>query len=183
MTEFSMRCSAAILVLLSLLATPERASARQPSDFKVSEQVVLQCVETAERSSAAGKVDQARDCIGRETETCLSVTGTGGPADSEVLCTSSETAAWYEISKKAYAALLALVAKEDKAKPQGAPAALPALRDAHQKWEAAAGGDCTFAQLRSAQGIPSVAASARCWRDKHAERALLYRKWLRGAAY
>jgi hypothetical protein len=183
MTEFLTRWSATALVLLSLVAATEPASARQPSDFKVSEQVVLQCVEAAERSNASGKADQARDCIGRETETCLSVMGAGGPTDGEVLCASSETAAWYEIGKKAYAALLAFVAKEDKAKPKGMQPALPALHEAHKKWEAAAGDDCIVARLRSEQGIPGVAASARCWRDKHAERALLYRRWLRGAAY
>ena len=178
-----MRRSLSLVSALCLAMSASMAEARDSPEFKVSDAVVLRCVEAAERSSADRGDEEARECIGREATTCLGVMVSGSPSMNVLHCTSSEAAAWYEIAKKAYAALLVEITKEDKNRPQGAQLSLPALQRTHELWQQAAAEDCVFARLRPTEATVQSETSARCWRDKHAERALLYRRWLRGLTY
>jgi hypothetical protein len=178
-----MRRSWSLVGMLCLAMSASMAEARDSPEFKVSDAVVLRCVETAERSTADRGDEEARDCIGRETATCLGALTSGSPSMNALHCTSSEAAAWQEIAKKAYAALLVETTKEDGNRPSGAQSSLPALQRTHELWQQAAAEDCVFARLRPTETTMQSETSARCWRDKHAERALLYRRWLRGQTY
>jgi hypothetical protein len=178
-----MRRSLSLVGALCLAMSAPTAGARDAPEFKVSDAAILRCVETAERSSADRGDEEARDCIGRETATCLGTLLSGSPSVNALHCTASEAAAWHEIAKKAYATLLVEITKEDKNRPNGAQASLPALQRTHELWQQAAAEDCVFARLRPAEATMQSETAARCWRDKHGERALLYRRWLRGLTY
>ena len=175
--------SLSLVGVLCLAMSVPTVEAREAPEFKVSDVVVLRCVEAAERSSADRGDEEARDCIGRETATCLGVMVSGSPSINALHCTSSEAAAWHEIAKKAYAALLVEITKEDNNRPNGVQSSLPALQRTHELWQQAAAEDCVFARLRPTEATVQGEIAARCWRDKHAERALLYRRWLRGLTF
>jgi hypothetical protein len=167
-----------------LLALP--ASAREAKDYKASETSIVNCIEAAEAALLRMGTDITRQCIGRETQNCMSSTEDTYQPHKRMFCASAEAEVWFKLMQDAFAALIARYTKDDaeQSKVQTSveyEPVVPALKQAHDAWEQ--GKDCEFARIQAGIGTDRIDAPARCGRDQAAARALTYRRWLRGQPY
>lgn len=167
-----------------LFAVP--ASAREARDYKANEKSVVSCVEAAEKALLQTGVDIARQCIGLEMRSCLSSTEDTYQPHKRMFCASAEAEVWLKLMQDAFSALIARYTKQDAEQGKERTGVeyepvVPALKQAHEAWEQ--GKDCEFARIQPGMGTDRIDAPARCGRDEAAERALLYRRWLRGQSY
>ena len=173
------------LLLLGLLCG-SHAEAREARDYKASVERILKCVEAAEKALPETRIDTARQCIGIETQNCDRTTEDTYQSNKRMYCASAEAEVWYELMQNAFSALVVRYSArdaEESKKQTGVEyePVVPALRQAHEAWEK--GKDCEFARIQSGLGTDRYDAPARCGRDQVGERALLYRRWLRGQSY
>jgi uncharacterized protein YecT (DUF1311 family) len=174
------------LVFLGLLSAVQ-AHARDPREYNASETSIVRCVEAAEQALIQTGVDVRRQCIGRETQNCMSTTDDNTYASNKrMYCAGAEAVAWHALMEKAYNQLLERYAKWDR--EQSAVASgmkqepvVPALKAAHEAWLQLQ--DCEFTHVQAGQGTDRYDAPARCARYQNAERALLYRGWLVGQPF
>jgi uncharacterized protein YecT (DUF1311 family) len=177
-----MRSLLAVVGMLCFCSVRSEASAQgAASDFKASEQRILECIVSAEKEALRTGVDSTGQCIDQETRRCRETTSPDNRAHKEMYCASAEGQAWAAILDKEYAALRQRVGKMDEefakltAFNPPLEAALPLLAEAHQAWLAGAA-DCAFAAAQVGPGTDRIVQPARCSRDRTAERALLYRR-------
>jgi uncharacterized protein YecT (DUF1311 family) len=167
-----------------LLALP--ASAREAKDYKASETSIVSCIEVAETALSRTGTDNTRQCIGPETRNCDSTTEDTYQSNKRMYCAAAEAEVWFKLMQDAFAALVARYTAWDseQSKRQTGVAyepVVPALKQAHEAWEQ--GKDCEFARIQAGMGTDRYDAPARCGRDQVAERALLYRRWLKAQTY
>ncbi|MEK7687717.1 MAG: lysozyme inhibitor LprI family protein [Pseudomonadota bacterium] len=171
-------------ILGVLFAMP--INAREARDYKASEKLIVNCIEAAEKALLETGVDGTRQCIGIETRNCDRTTEDTYQSNKRMYCASAEAEVWFGLMQNAFAALIVRYTTRDAEegkKRTGAeyePVA-PALKQAQEAWEQ--GKDCEFARIQPGLGTDRYDAPARCGRDQVAERALLYRRWLRGQSY
>lgn len=167
-----------------LLATS--ANAREARDYKADEKSMVSCIEEAEKALLQTGTDIRRQCIGLETRSCMIGTEDSYQPHKRMFCASAEAEVWFKLMQDAFAALIARYTKQDaeqgkqRTGVEYEPVA-PALKQAHEVWEQSK--DCEFARIQPGIGTDRIDAPARCGRDQAAERALLYRRWLRGQPY
>ena len=166
-----------LLVLVGTLCVWASTSAAQPGkaqDFKADEKRILECLQAAQIVRTEPRV-----CIGRETNLCESTTARDFSYFKAMYCAAAEAEAWKHLMEKAYSSLVDRYAKYDEeSKMQaGFQPVAPAMKQAHESWERWSG-DCELERIRAGQGTGRFDYPARYDRDRIAERALLYRKWL-----
>lgn len=162
------------------------ASAREARDYKASERSIVNCIESAEKVLLETGVDITRQCIGIESRNCDQATEDTYRSNKLMFCASAEAEVWSRLMEAAFATLVARYTAWDaeESKKQRAveyEPVVPALRQAHEAWEQRK--DCEFARIEPGQGTAKYDAPARCDRDQVAERALLYRRWVKGQSY
>lgn len=167
-----------------LLALP--ASAREAKDYRASETSIVNCIEAAETTLSRTGTDTTRQCIGPETRNCESTTEDTYQSNKRMYCAAAEAEVWSKLMQNALAALVVRYTLWDaeQSKRQTGVAYEPvvtALKQAHEAWEQ--GKDCEFARIQAGVGTDRYDAPARCERDQVAERALLYRRWLKAQTY
>lgn len=172
------------VVIGVLLAVP--ANTREARDYKASEKSVVNCIESAEKALLQTGMDITRQCIGIETRNCDSSTEDTYQSNKRMYCASAEAEVWFKLMQEAFAALVARYTTWDAEESKRQTAVeyepvVPALKQAHEAWEQ--GKDCEFARIQPGMGTDKYDVPARCERDRVAERALLYRRWLRGQTY
>ena len=94
-----------------LLALP--ASAREAKDYKASETSIVNCIEAAEAALLRTGTDITRQCIGLETQNCMSSTEDTYQPHRRMFCASAEAEVWFKLMQDAFAALIARYTKDD----------------------------------------------------------------------
>jgi uncharacterized protein YecT (DUF1311 family) len=174
------------LVFLGLLSAAP-AHARDPREYKANEASIVKCAEAAEQVLTQTGIDIRRECIGVQTQNCMSTTDDNTYASNKrMYCAGAEAVAWHALMEKAYNQLLERYAKWDQEQSAATSGmkhepVVPALKAAHEAWSKLQ--DCEFAHIQPGQGTDRYDAPARCARYKNAERALLYREWLSGSVF
>jgi uncharacterized protein YecT (DUF1311 family) len=175
------------MLLLGLFFVSQ-AEAQDARDYKASGERILKCVEAAEKALLETGVDIRRQCIGIETLNCDRTTEDNTyQSNKRMYCAGAEAEAWAAIMEKAYSQLLERYTKWDQEQSSARTGTehkpvVPALKSAHEAWLQGSQ-DCEFAHIQAGEGTDRYDAPARCTRYQNAERALLYRKWVRGGTY
>lgn len=174
------------LCVLAGMLLAMAAHAREARDYEADEKSMVNCIEEAERTLQQTGVDIRRQCIGRETQNCDGTTEDTYQSNKRMYCASAEAEVWFKLMKDAFAALVSRYTAWDaeqskrQTRVEYEPV-VPALKQAHEAWEQ--GKDCEFARIEAGMGTARYDAPARCGRDQAAERALLYRRWLKAQPY
>jgi uncharacterized protein YecT (DUF1311 family) len=174
----AMRSLLTVVGVLCLAGTASEANAqRSAADFRASEQLILECIASAEKEQLRTGTEVTRRCIGQETRRCVDTTDLEFRAHQAMYCASAEGQAWAAILDREYVSLRRQAATwdEEAAKlPINPPleAGLPLLAEAWMAGEA----DCAFVAALAGPGTDRFVRPARCQRDRTAERALLYRR-------
>jgi len=177
-----------LLLLLAGSLIASEVEARDARDYKANGERILKCVEAAEKALLETGVDIRRQCIGIETQNCDRTTDDNTyQSNKRMYCAGAEVEVWTALMEKAYSQLLDRYATWDQEQSsaqagQEHKPVVPALKSAHEAWLQGSQ-DCEFAHIQAGQGTDRYDAPARCARDRSAERALLYRKWVRGGTY
>ena len=173
-----------LVVVGVFVAVP--AGAREARDYKASERSIVGCIESAEKTLLETGVDTTRQCIGIETRNCDQTTEDTYQSNKRMYCASAEAEVWSGLMEAAFATLITRYTAWDAEggkKQTGVEyePVVPALKQAHEAWVQRK--DCEFARIQPGQGTDKYDVPARCGRDQVAERALLYRRWVRGQSY
>lgn len=171
---------------LCALVLTQIAQAREARDYQADERRMLDCIEAAERTRSATGIDLTRQCIGQQTQFCDSVTRDNYQSNKRMFCAEAEARVWRTFLERAYALLVEAFTKADenarKISAVSFESAVDALKHAHEAWQAS-DKDCELARIQAGGGTDRYDVPARCERDRVAERALLYRRWLGGQMY
>ncbi|CAN5903239.1 hypothetical protein BH11PSE3_BH11PSE3_21200 [soil metagenome] len=181
-----MRHLIGVLCGLGVVIVSQAGLGREARDYEADERSITDCVEAAERSRSAVSADLIRQCIGQQTQICDRVTQDAYQSNKRMYCADAEAEVWRRLLGRAYASLLeALTKADDDARKMTTltyESAADALKQAHEAWKAT-DKDCEFARIQARFGTDRYDVPARCERDRIAERALLYRRWLVGQPY
>jgi uncharacterized protein YecT (DUF1311 family) len=171
---------------LCALVLTQTTQAREARDYEADERRMLDCVEAAERTRSATGIDLTRQCIGQQTQFCDRVTQDTYQSNKRMFCAGAEAKVWRSFLERAYSLLMEDFTKADEdARRMSAvsfESSVDALKRAHEAWSTA-NNDCELARVQARDGTDRYDVPARCERDRLAERALLYRRWLGGQMY
>jgi len=171
---------------LGMMVLGQAALGRDARDYQADERRVVDCVEAAERTRSATGVDLTRQCVGQQTQVCDRVTEDTYQSNKRMYCADAEAEVWDRMLDSAYSSLLAALTKADddaqKMTTLTYESAADGLKQAHEAWKAG-DKDCDFARIQARFGTDRYDVPARCARDRIADRALLYRRWLVGKLY
>lgn len=159
--------------VVGLFAGPPVA-AQEPHEVEA----VQTCLDAAQATTRALPVDVTGHCVGAATQRCLDALGAYGARDIPA-CMDQEAAIWQSLTERHYAELLATVSTwDDELEAEGLPKASDDLRRAHEVWGRSGYADCDFAYSRWGLGTQRDLDAAQCYRDRSAQRAILYNRWL-----